>query len=557
VSSALTRIQAIIIVIILIIAIAGSYYLIQRAPPSATTTTTTSPTPTTTSPVTTTTPPATTTTTTTTTTSSATTTTSQATTTTTGTPTYPEYPWLDQLKQLTSERGVQLIVITRHEQSIQTATIQSFLDSPVAKELGITGIRFISASAELWPSYIDRAAKAGTPIDVAWGGGPTLFNDIDSRGYLLPIDPNKPEFQAIVYELNKIPKTIGGAETYKVDSSGLIHWIGASVSSFGFTVNKLRLQQYALPMPQTWEDLARPEYAKYLPDIPQISTADPTLSTSNTRIFEIILQAKGWDEGWRILTLLAANAIIYSGSSDARDAVIRGDVAIGTTIDFYGYMAQQVNPNCQYIAPQGETIINSDPIAIVKGTKHLIHAIAFVAWVLNEYGGQQVWLNPDINRLPVNPRVFDTQLGKTRLDLKQALDSALNSQSIPFNETLSANWVYSIMYYFKATLVNPHNDLQAVWAQIAKAYLDGKISKEWFDYLSRYISKPLTFKDPVTGNTVTFTIDYAVFINNKLATDPQVYQSLMTQWEQGARERYLNALNLLQDALSGKPVPSS
>ncbi|MEM0035615.1 MAG: ABC transporter substrate-binding protein, partial [Desulfurococcus sp.] len=475
----------------------------------------------------------------------------------TGKPTYPEYPWLDQLKQLTTERNIELIVITRHEQSILSETTKEFLNSPVAKELGIVNIRFLSVSAELWSSYIDNAAKAGKPIDVAWGGGPTLFNTMDSMGYLLPIDLSKPEFQAIKYEMDKIPRVIGGAETYKVDQNGLVRWIGASVSSFGFTVNLVRLNQYGLPTPQKWEDLASPVYAKYLPDIPQISTADPTMSTSNTRIFEIILQAKGWDEGWRILTLLAANAIIYSGSSDARDAVIRGDVAIGTTIDFYGYMAQQVNPNCKYIAPQGETIINSDPIAILNTTRHLIHAVAFVAWVLNEYGGQQVWLNPDINRLPVNPYVFNTTQGQSRQDLKQALQDALNAQSILFNETLSANWVYSVIYYFKATLVNPHDDLQAAWARIAQAYLNGKISKEWFDYLSMYISKPLTFTDPVTGKQTSFTLDYAVFINQRLQKDTAVYQSLMSQWEQLARQRYLNALNLLNDALAGKPVPSS
>ncbi|MCY0868297.1 MAG: ABC transporter substrate-binding protein [Desulfurococcus sp.] len=482
--------------------------------------------------------------------------TTPATSPTTSQPTYPEFPWLDQLKSMTSERGVTLIVLTRHEQSIQTETRKLFLDSPVAKELGITNIQFIYAPAEEWVNYIINAEKIGKPIDVAWGGGPTLFNNLDDSGFLLPIDSSKPVFQAIMYELNKIPARIGGMETYKVDRNGMIHWIGASVSSFGFTVNTLRLTQYQLPMPEKWEDLARPEYARYLPDIPLVSTADPTMSTSNTRIFEIILQAKGWDEGWRILTLLAANAIIYQSSSDARDAVIRGDVAVGTTIDFYGYMAQQVNPDCKYIAPKNETIINSDPIAIVNTTRHLVHAIAFVAWVLNENGGQQVWLNKDINRLPVNPKTFETKQGAERSDLKKALEEAIGFQGIIFNETLSAEWVNAIVYYFKATLVNPHRDLQAVWAKIANAYLENKISREWFDYLTRYISKPLEFTDPVTNSKVTFTVEYAIFINNYL-NDQRIYQSLMTQWENLARDRYLKALDLLNNAISGQPVPSS
>jgi len=546
-SKLLTTLQAALIILLILVAVIAVAIYFYAAPPQKPTPTATPTTPASTSPATGTPSP----------TEVTTTPATQPSTLPPETTAPPEelFPWLKQLAELATERDVTLVILTRHEQSIQSKTIQKFLQSPVAQVLGIRNLQFVSAPAELWPSYIEQAAKLGKPIDVAWGGGPTLFNTLDAEGYLLPINPNETVFQPIVYELSKIPKTIAGAETYKVDENGYIRWIGASVSSFGFTVNHVRLQQYGLPKPSKWEDLASPEYAIYLPDIPMISIADPTMSTSNLRIFEIILQAKGWEEGWRILTLLAANAVIYQSSSDARDAVIRGDTAIGTTIDFYGYMAQQTNPNCEYIAPEGETIINSDPIAIVKGTKHLVHAVAFVAWVLNEYGGQQVWLDPDINRLPVNSKVFDTPLGKQRQDLYQALQKAMNTRGIEFNETLSTKWVNSVMYYFKATLVNPHDDLQYAWSQIAQAYLNGEISREWFDYLTRYISRPLTFTDPVTGRQVTFTIDYAIFINEKLK-DSQIYQALMSQWEQLARERYRSALDLLARAKAGEPVPS-
>ena len=473
-------------------------------------------------------------------------------------PSNEKFPWLDYLASLTTVRNVRLVVLTRHEQSIQSLARAMFLQSDVAKKLGIVEIQYLYVPAEQWPSYIDRASKLGTSIDVAWGGGPTLFNNLDEKGYLMPINPNKnPEHYAIKYELDKIPKSIAGAPTYKEDSEGNIRWIGASISSFGFTVNKDVLNKYKVPMPKSWSDLGRPEYANYLPATPLIGIADPTLSTSNTRIFEIILQAKGWSEGWRILTLMAANARIYPGSGDARDAVIRGDVAVATTIDFYGYMAMNVNPDCEYIAPEGETIINADPIAIVNITKYPVHAAAFIAWALSEFGGQVVWLDKDINRIPVNPNTFNTTEGQSRPDLKQAFNTLLNLRGIEFNETLSSNWVYSIMYYFKATLVNAHDDLQAVWARVAGAYLDGRISRDWFDYLTLELSKPLRFKDPVTGSNVEFTQEYAVYINKKLAEEASTYQALMTTWENAARERYQNVLNLLSRAISGEPVPTT
>jgi ABC-type Fe3+ transport system substrate-binding protein len=467
------------------------------------------------------------------------------------------YPWLNYLKSLTSERGVVLTIITRHEVSIASLTKQLFLNSRIAQELGIVDIQFKHIAAESWPKGIADAKSLGTPIDIAWGGGPTLFNNIYSMGFIQELGGSiHPAHYAILYELSKIPDRIAGAETYRVDESGNIVWIGASVSSFGFTVNKDVLNRYGVTVPQKWADLASPQYARYLPDIHIVGTADPTMSTSNTRIFEIILQAKGWEEGWRILTLLAANAIIYSGSGDVRDAVIRGDIGIGTTIDFYGYMAMNTNPACEYIIPTNESIVNADPIALLKDSRYPVHAAAFIAWVLSEFGGQQVWLDKEINRLPINPRVFDTPGGQERPDLYQALQNIQQTGGIVFNETLSTRWFNAIKYYFKATLVNAHNDLTPAWAQIANAYLQGRISKDWYEYLVWYISKPLVFTDPLTNETVTFSLEYAIKINPYM-NQSSILSTLMRTWENLSRQRYREALNLLQQALNGAPVPTT
>ncbi|QOJ78739.1 ABC transporter substrate-binding protein [Infirmifilum lucidum] len=444
-------------------------------------------------------------------------------------------------------QGVTLYVITRHEQTIQDVTRKMFLNSEIAKKYNIVNIVFLPVNAEQWPEYIKNAASKGQGIDVAWGGGPTLFNIIDEQGLIEPLDPSKvPEFALVLEEMKKIPSTIAGAPTYKVGSDGLVHWIGASVSSFGFTVNKDLLSRYNLPTPKKWADLGNPVYARTLPAVPLVGIADPTMSTSNTRMFEIILQAYGWDAGWRALTLIAANAKVYSGSSDVRDAVIRGDIAVGTTIDFYGYTAQQQNPACLYIIPANESIVNADPIAVLKGARHPREAAVFVAWVLNETGGQLVWFDPNINRLPINPRVFNTPEGSKRPDLKAALAEIEKAGGINFNETLSSLWVTAVVDYFKATLVDVHADLQSVWAQIAQAYLNGKITKDQFGRLIDSLTAPITFTDPLTNTQTTFTLEYAVKISKYLASDPSIYQNLMNQWKDAARARYLKAADLLK-----------
>ncbi|AFK51330.1 extracellular solute-binding protein, family 1 [Thermogladius calderae 1633] len=461
------------------------------------------------------------------------------------------FPWLNYLKSLPHSEGVTLYVLTRHEQTIQSAARVAFLNSPVAKALGISDVVFVYPGSAQWPTYIQRGE-----IDVAWGGGPTLFNWLDQQGLLQPLDnKSHPEFNAVLYELSKIPPTYAGVQSYLVGSDGFVHWIGASLSSFGFTINRRVLAQYNVPAPQVWSDLGDPVYAKYLPAKPLVGIADPTTSTSNTRMFEIILQVYGWEKGWRALTTMAANAIIYGGSSDVRDEVIRGTIAAGTTIDFYGYTAMQQNPDCQYIIPPNQSIVNYDPIAIVKNAPHKVQAAAFVAWVLSEYGGQQVWLDPNINRLPANPRVFDTPQGAQRPDLKKAYVAAAQAGPIEFNETLSSMWVYSVIYYFKATLVNTHDQLQSTWAALAQAYLNGRITKDQFNKLVDDLVSFFPFKDPLTGQYTTFTLDYALKINGYLVNNTRVYQALMSEWTSGATTKYQWVYQELQAILAGQTPP--
>jgi ABC-type Fe3+ transport system substrate-binding protein len=467
-----------------------------------------------------------------------------------------EYPWLADLVKLAKERGaiydhVTLTIITRHDAAIQRHTKELFLNSPVAKALNITDINFVQLGPSLWLTYLQKAKQRGISYDVAWGGGPTIFNVIDEKGFLMPLE-NKthPEFNAVLYEFKKIPKEYGGAPTYKKGKDGFIHWIGAAVASFGFTVNKQVAQDLQLPIPQTWEDLAKPVYAKYLPAKPVIGGADPTKSTSNTRIYEIILQAYGWEKGWEVITWFAGNAKIYDASDAVRDAVIRGDILAGLTIDFYGYTAMHQNPNTEYIIPKGFTIVNADPIAILSTTKYPIRAAAFMAWVLSEYGGQQVWLYSDVNRLPINPKVFDTEMGKKRSDLHDIWVKVRNSKGINFSDERAESWEFAMQQYFLATLVRPHEQLQSTWAALAKAYLDGKISEDQFKSLAEELGKPLTFKDPLTGQTVTFTEDFAKQVNSKLQ-DAQVLNAYLNAWEQAARARYQQVYQELQQLIGG------
>jgi len=410
-----------------------------------------------------------------------------------------------------------------------------FLASDVARKYNITDLKTIVIPAGLWEQYIKRGEA-----DVAWGGGPTLFDSLFQRGLLAPLTSNEALNAAA-----QIPDSILGVPMKRV-KDGKVYWVAAAISSFGFTVNTKRLTDYELATPRSWRDLASPELGKALVryGVAALSIADPTQSTSHTRMYEIILQRYGWEEGWKILTLMAANANIYPGSEAARDAVIQGDAAVGITIDFYGYTAQQVNPDCKYIIPPGESIVNGDPIALVNGSKHPEAAQAFIAWVLTE--GQKVWMDPAINRLPANPKIFDTPEGAKRSDLKSAYEETMKTPSIEFNDTLALMYEPVMQWYFRAALIEVNDYLKAVWKELLSKLFSGAISKEQFEAYVANLTAPLTFIDPATGKQAAFTMDYAISISGKFQSDASYRDSLVSAWKKAAVERYTRMLNQLK-----------
>ncbi|WP_088172055.1 ABC transporter substrate-binding protein [Pyrodictium delaneyi] len=517
-----TRLVA-IIVIILAIAAAG-ILLTSRETTTQPTETATPPPQTTTSS----TPAITTTTTATKTTSATPTTTTRTTTTTTQATEQPAE----------CKENIELVVLTRHPADIQEKAKDLFLKSDIAKRFCITNVRFLPIPAGFWPTYIEKQS-----IDVAWGGGPTLFDDLYMKGLLRPL-----ETKLALEAASQVPDKFAGMPMKRIGDDGKIYWIAAAIASFGFTVNTEVAQQLGFDVNKlnSWRSLASDDLGLILVNygVPALAIANPLQSTSNTRIYEIILQAYGWEEGWRVLTLMAANARIEEGSALVRDDVINGDVMVGITIDFYGYTAERLNPACKYILPQGETIVNGDPIAVVKSTKHPEAAEAFVAWILTE--GQKIWLDPNINRLPANPKVFETPEGQKRQDLKEAFYRAMQAKVIEFNDTLALETEFAMQLYFVATLVDQHDILQRAWAELLRAYyIDHRIDEATFNMLKQKLTDIVKYKDPVTGEERVFTLDDALRVNKILKDHINLKEAYMNAWREAAKQKYEEVLKAL------------
>jgi len=428
-----------------------------------------------------------------------------------------------------------LTVVTRHDVTITNEFKEKFLATEEAQNLGISDIDFKSVSTDDgWRSLLKDASKG---VDVAWGGGPALFSTMANYGALKPID----DPDLLNYLNETVPDRIAGAAMKWWDEDNNLLFVASAISSFGFTVNHQFLSDKGLPVPHTWEELASPEF--YVsPDVKAISMGDPPETTSNTRIYQIILQAFGWEKGWEIITKMGANAGIYPGSVDTRAAVINGEVGVAMTIDFYGVIAMRENPDCEYIIPEGQSIVNGDPIALGANVDDYEAAKAFIKFVESPEG-QAVWFTEGLDRLPVLESAFHTDAGQT--ENGQALyalyNETLDNEGIVFDEELAVSNLDTTIYYFHETITANHDLLREAWGSMVLRLKEGNITQEKFEELSAQLTE------------VGMTLEESIEWNDEFQTDPNFASTKRSEWKNFAKQKY----NAIIDEIGGIPGEDS
>ena len=301
------------------------------------------------------------------------------------------------------------------------------------------------------------------------------------------------------------------------NNEGQLVWVANAISSFGFTINKKVIKDLNLTTPETWEDLASIDFFRN--EQPTVAMGDAPQTTSNTRIYQIILQKYGWVKGWEILYRMAANGAIFDGSVSTRQQVIDGNVAAAMTIDFYGFKAQMENPDCVYVIPKNASIINGDPVALALNPPHLAAANAFLKFIFSQEG-QALWLDPQINRLPVREDAFNTTIGQQREDLHQVYIKALHTESITFDEDKALSLEEAMRYHFQATITNVHQQLRNVWKDLVHGYTSGQLTEKQFnDLVAEFGTPAITEKE-------------AQQINQQIIENLQYRNNKQAEWEQ-------------------------
>lgn len=233
----------------------------------------------------------------------------------------------------------------------------------------------------------------GIGVDLFFGGGVDPYLTLGDK------------LQEYRPDLSGVPADVGGVPVYDPDH----RWFGVALSSFGILYNK-RVQA---PVVNSWLELAEKA------PIGSIGSGDPRNSGTVHMMYEMILQRYGWDEGWRILTLLAAKirAFDRAASTSAKD-VSAGNTAYTLAIDFYALtqISAAGKENVGFILPQDCATVSPDGIGILKGAPNLTIARRFVDFCVGE-DGQLLLMLPrghpggakkfSIERMSIRPALYD------------------------------------------------------------------------------------------------------------------------------------------------------
>jgi ABC-type Fe3+ transport system substrate-binding protein len=342
------------------------------------------------------------------------------------------------------------------------------------------------------------ASDVGSGVDLLFGGGSSEFAKHAKAGRL--VDAGIVARHPDLFGPRGIPQTRGG-ETYW-DRDG--RWFGTSLSTFGVCYNRDVLDRIGVGAPPaSWSALAAPAFRG------QLALADPTKSGSVGKAFETIIQNEmnaalthardagvrapdlleraathdGWAAAMRLIRRIGANARYFtdSGAKIPLD-VAMGEAAAGMCIDFFGrvqgdYVASLGRPGrVGFATARGETSLDADPIALLRGAPHRELAVRFIEFVLSEEG-QKLWAfrrgapggptTYTLRRLPILPRLYDATFAAFRADPDE--NPYEETAAFAYHPAWTAPLFAAIALVVRTMCLDPDAELAAAWDALTKA----------------------------------------------------------------------------------------
>lgn len=420
-----------------------------------------------------------------------------------------------QLVTISCRAADELIIVSPHWEGIQyefDLAFKAHYQKITGREINIRW-RDLGGTSQIEKAI--NATYAETPdtcrMDVFFGGGIDPYESQKEKGQLHP-------YRIPDEILNRIPPTVGGFPLIDPDFT----FYGAALSSFGILENRRIVESMHLPEVSSWEDLTRPQLLSW------VSSADPRKSGSVHMIYEIILQAYGWEKGWQVIYRMSGNVRSFLQNSSApTKEVSAGDVAYAVSIDING-MTQQAflgKENVRFKIPEGVSVINPDGIAILKGAPNLEPAQHFIRFVMSTEG-QSLWMKPTgtpggavkfgISRMGVLPDMYEGDMTQLLVPLNPFnLD-----YSFQYNSSLGSTRWGVINDLIGQSIIDVHSHLKKAWEAVCQ------LPEPHHSRLAREFGKPM-----ISESTA---IEYAAFWRK----DKIRARELSNQWMNEAVQRF-------------------
>jgi spermidine/putrescine-binding protein len=191
----------------------------------------------------------------------------------------------------------------------------------------------------------------------------------------------------------------------------------------------------------------------------------------------VILQSVGWEKGLELLTAMAGNARQFAGSSsDVIKSVVSGDAAATLAIDFYALakIGDLGADKLGFVLPEGKTILEGDPVTILKGAQNRLAADRFVEFLLSPEG-QTILMLPKgsaggpkvetLGRLAVNTEAYRLTEGR-RINTLNPFTAKGFLKYDPEKESKVRQVLDDLI---GSQMIDTHKELRDAWARVIKA----------------------------------------------------------------------------------------
>lgn len=368
-------------------------------------------------------------------------------------------------------------------------------------------------SGRITPDGRLAAGAEPMPYDLLFGGGTFEHAELKTKGpTYTPPESDKPRTMPISIPMDfseaQLEEWYGPGERVvgiiplydsgdpqKGDAGQ--YYLGNALSGFGIVYNRDILRELNISEPTSWSDLTDPRLAGW------VALADPRLSGSVATTYESVLYSYGWEQGWRTLRAMCGNARYFSNTSQKVPLdVSQGQAAVGTAIDFYGrFQSQSIlrggespeQSRVGYVDPPGETLIDPDPVSILRAGPQPEIARRFVEFLMSEEG-QALWnfrrreseqaLGPEsfeLRRLPIRRIMFE----KHSDSMIDRVDPYAIASKAP-----NKGWRSAIGLMIGAFAIDLHEEQTAAWKAIARARSAGAPEQQMAALEEAYFAWP-------------------------------------------------------------------